>query len=436
MPFTVTMPKLSPTMESGVIASWHKKVGDHVKSGEVMLEVSTDKATVEYEALDAGWLRQILIQDGAEAAINQPIAVFTTTQDESIEGYQVPTPKTQVQASEEAGVEPASSVLATAKPVAPVKSEAGLAQPAFAPEPPLKDYSFRLSREAAEGRVAASPLARKLARDKGLDIGSVRGTGPGGRVVSQDLELALPAADVSFSSGRIPETAPGSYHEEKLTPMRGVISRRLQEAKTFIPHFYVRQQIDAAPMSALRDQLQRCGVKVTFNDFVVRASALSLRKHPDVNSAFNSANGTIVRYETIDISIAVSVEQGLITPIVRHADYKNLGELSVEVRALATRAKAGKLEKHEYKGGSFTISNLGMYGIDEFAAIINPPQAAILAVGALLDMPVVRNGVVVAGKAMNLVLSADHRVVDGVAAAKFLQTLKHYLENPAALLLP
>jgi pyruvate dehydrogenase E2 component (dihydrolipoamide acetyltransferase) len=431
MPFTVTMPKLSPTMESGVITSWHKKVGDEVKAGEVILEVSTDKATVEYEALDPGWLRQILVSDGEEAVINQPIAVFTASKDESLEGFEVPKSKPQAAPQQDkVSAEPTAEQTPAAK-----TDFVGLAQPSFAPEPPLKDYTFQSPREAVEGRVPISPLARKLSREQGLDAASVKGSGPGGRVMSRDLELAQPAADVSFAPSHIPEVPPGSYHEEKLSPMRRVISKRLQEAKTFIPHFYVRRQVDASPMVAAREQLSQCGVKVTYNDFVVRACALALQKHPEVNSAYNAVNGTIVRFETIDISIAVSVPEGLITPIVRHADYKNLGELGVEIRALAARAKSGKLEPHEYKGGSFTVSNLGMYGVDEFSAIINPPQAAILAVGAVLDVPVVQNGAVVAGRVMNLVLSVDHRVVDGVAAAKFLQTLKHYLENPAALLL-
>jgi pyruvate dehydrogenase E2 component (dihydrolipoamide acetyltransferase) len=218
--------------------------------------------------------------------------------------------------------------------------------------------------------------------------------------------------------------------------MRRVIGQRLQEAKTFIPHFYVRRQIDALPLIKAREQLHECGVKVSLNDFVVRACALALRKHPVVNSAFNSGNGTIAHFKTIDICVAVSIEGGLITPIIRHADFKNIGEISVEVRSLAARAKAGKLEAHEYNGGSFTMSNLGMYGVDDFIAVINPPPAAILAVGAVLDAAVVRDGQVVAGKVLNVTLSADHRVVDGVAAAQFLQTLKHYLQNPASLLLP
>lgn len=218
-------------------------------------------------------------------------------------------------------------------------------------------------------------------------------------------------------------------------PMRKVIASRLQESKSFIPHFYVQLTVDVEPLIALREQLKHVQVKVSVNDLLIRAAALALKKHPNINSGFNSVNMTIVRFKTIDISVAVSTGEGLITPIIRHADYKNVGEISVEMKQLVKRAKEGKLDPHEYKGGSFTISNLGMYGVTNFQAIINPPQAAILAVSGILDTPVIKNGQVVPGKIMNLTLSADHRVVDGVAAAEFLNTLKTYVENPAALLL-
>jgi pyruvate dehydrogenase E2 component (dihydrolipoamide acetyltransferase) len=213
-----------------------------------------------------------------------------------------------------------------------------------------------------------------------------------------------------------------------------VIAQRLQEAKTFIPHFYVTQTINANPMVEMREQLRNAGIKLTYNDFVTRACALALREHPNVNSGFDSVNNAVIRFKTIDIAIAVSLPAGLITPIIRHTDFKNLGEISVEIRSLAKRAKDGKLDVQEYKGGSFTISNLGMYGVTEFVAIINPPQAAILAVGGILNVPVIRNGQVVPGKIMNVTLSADHRVIDGVAGAEFLKTLQNFLENPTSLL--
>ncbi|MDP1836341.1 MAG: pyruvate dehydrogenase complex dihydrolipoamide acetyltransferase [Chlamydiales bacterium] len=432
MPFTVNLPKLSPTMESGVIVKWLKKEGERVKAGEVIFEVATDKATVEHEALDDGFLRKILVKDGEEAIVNQPVAIFTAAENESIEGFQVAQEPPKATPQEK----PAESSVTTVAPKAAQAASTGLAQPTFAPEAPLQNYQFSAPRAAIEGRVAASPLAKKVAREKGLDLSTVQGSGPGGRIVADDLEKAQPAADISFGPGKVPEIAPGTYEEEKLSPMRRVIGQRLQEAKTFIPHFYVRRELHVEALVAIREQLIGTGVKLTYNDFVIRACALALRKHPIVNSAYNTPNGTIAHFKTIDICVAVTIDGGLITPIIRHADYKNLGELSTEVRSLATRAKAGKLQPEEYKGGSFTISNLGMYGVDDFIAVINPPQAAILAVGSVKDSPVVRHGQVVAGKVLTVVLSADHRVVDGVEAAKFLQTLAQYIENPASLLLP
>jgi len=429
MPFTLTMPKLSPTMEEGTIAKWHKKEGDHIDVGDLIMEVATDKATVEFNALDSGWLRKRLVEEGKDAVVNQPIAILTEAKDENINGYKPegtapaaapkPEPKAEVKAE-------------TAPTAAPSRSQT-VQQPVFAAEPPLENYQFDAPTQM-ENRLLASPAARKQARDQGLDITTVKGTGPSGRIMLRDLERAQPSGTVAFGHRETPATKPGTFELEPLNQIRKVISQRLQEAKTYIPHFYTTVTINAEPLSATRDQLRNATVKLTVNDFVVRACALALREHPNVNSGFDSAHNAMIRFKTIDLCVAVSVEGGLITPIVRHADFKNLGEISVEVKQLAKRAKEGKLEAHEYKGGSFTISNLGMFDVTEFAAIINPPQAALLAVSSILDVPVVRNGAVVPGKTMNLTLSSDHRVVDGVAAAQFLQTLRKYLENPAILL--
>lgn len=432
MPFTVTLPKLSPTMESGSIVKWHKAVGDHVDADEMILEIATDKATVEYNALDAGWLRKILVKEGEEASVNQPIAIFTEEKNESIEGYQVPQRK-------EENAEDVHVVSEDNSPSKIVKEPktvgSGIVQPTFIPEPPLQDYQFDKPSGAVENRVLASPLAKKIAKEQGLDLTTVKGSGPNERIMSRDLERAQRTGVAAFGHRDMPRDVPGTYEEESLTPIRKVIGQRLQEAKMFVPHFYVRQTIDAMPLLMMRNQLSTFETKASFNDYIVRACALALREHPEINSGFNSTNQTILRFKTIDISVAVTVNGGLITPIIRHADYKNVGEISLEIKALAKRAKDGKLEAHEYKGGSFTVSNLGMYGVTDFQAIINPPQAAILAVSGILDAPVVKNGEVVAGKTMNLTLSADHRVIDGVAAAQFLKTLQKYLENPAILLL-
>lgn len=429
MPFTVTMPKLSPTMEEGTIAKWHKKVGDHVRSGELLVEIATDKATIEYNALDEGYLRQILIPDGAPAIINQAIAVFTVKANESLEGY-IPegVKPAEKKAQPTAAKEQASAPAAVQSP-----STASIAQPTFTPEPPLESYRFEFPTGEPSKRIPASPLAKKLAKEKGLDLTSVKGSGPGGRVTSKDLDLAQADQIVSFGRREVPTVVPGTYEEKALSPMRKVIAQRLQQAKTFIPHIYVRQEIDAEPLFALREQLKAGHVKVTYNDFVIRASALALREHPEVNSGFDAAKQAILLFKTIDISVAVTVEGGLITPIIRHADYKNIGEISVEVKELAQRARLGKLNPEEYKGGSFTISNMGMFGVTDFAAIINPPQACILAIGGIEECARVKNGAVVAGKRLFITLSADHRVIDGAEAAKFIKTVQKYLENPALL---
>lgn len=422
MPFTVTMPKLSPTMEEGTIVKWHKKVGDAVEAGELLLEVATDKATIEYNALDEGWLRQILVEEGSEAAVNQAVAIFTEEESESIEGYQ---PKGITPAKEPTETPEEAPAEEKPQPVA-----AGIAQPAFTPEPPLEEYRFEVSQTAHGERILGSPLARRLAREKGLDLTGIKGTGPRGRIMSRDLQEAHPSSGAAF-----PTEKAGSYTEETLTPMRKAIARRLQESKSFIPHFYVQQAVDVEPLDAFRRQLSNIGQKVSFNDCIIRACALALREHPGVNSGFNSVNNTIIRFKTIDISVAVSVEAGLITPIVRYADFKNLGQISLEVRSLAKKAREGDLEVQEYKGGSFTVSNLGMYGITDFQAIINPPQAAILAVSGISNVPVIRDGQVIPGKVMNITLSADHRVIDGVLGAQFVKTVQKHLENPASLIL-
>lgn len=430
MPFTLIMPKLSPTMEEGSIVKWHKKVGDYVESGELLLEVATDKATVEYNAIDEGWLRKIIVEEGKEAKVNQVIALFTEKQEESIEGYKLPElPKKEVQVEKEE--------IKKEEPEQPKPSAAQVAsmrQPAFIPEVPLEKEKISFS-PSKEGRILASPLARKLAKEKGLDLSTVKGSGPNQRVMSRDLAQAKPLGGFGFVRGEKPKIPSGSYTEEALTPMRKVISQRLQEAKSFIPHFYVQQTIQAQPLVDLREQLRNLEIVVSINDLVIKGCALALKQHPTINSGFNSVNNTLIHYQTIDISVAVSVQGGLITPIVRYADYKNLSEISSEVRALAKKAKEGKLEAHEYKGGSFTISNLGMHGITNFQAIINPPQGAILAVGGITEVPIVKNQAIVVGKVMNLTLSVDHRVIDGVAAAEFLKTLQRYLENPVSLVL-
>lgn len=430
MPTTLTMPKLSPTMESGTIVKWMKKEGDLVKAGDVLFEVATDKATVEYTALDDGYLRKILVREEGEAVVNEAVAVFTDSKSESIENYE---PKGVRPNKEQAAPQPNVSDVKKASEA--VAKGVGMAQMAFTPAQPLTSYQFEWPRDQVSAKILASPLAKKLAKEKGVDLASVRGTGPNRRVVKRDLDLAQPNAPATFGRKTPPNIAPGTYEEEKLSPMRKVIGERLQGSKTFIPHFYVRQTVHVDDLVDIREQLKASDIKMTFNDFIVRATALALKEHPAVNSGFNSVSNSIIRFKTIDISIAVSVEGGLMTPIIRYADYKNLGELSSEAKLLAMKAKEGKLEPHEYQGGSFTISNLGMYGIDDFIAVINPPQASILAVGGIIETPIVKQGKVKVGKTMTLTLSSDHRVVDGADAALFLQKIKKHLEHPAILLI-
>lgn len=429
MPSILNMPKLSPTMSAGTITKWHKQDGDHVKAGEVLLEIATDKATIEYNALDEGYLRARLVGEGKDAEVGDPIAILSESKDEDIQSV-VPKPKTKTPKTSKEEEKVEEVVEGQERPQA--APAARVAAPKFVPEQPLSDWEPARKREGE--RLFSSPLARKLAKERGLDLTTVHGTGPRGRIVARDLEQAQPAGIVAFNRDERPEVAPGSYEEVPLSPMRKVIAQRLQESKSYIPHFYTEQEIRAGALASLREQLKNAGMKITVNDFIIRAVALALRSHPVINSGFNSETFTRIAFKTIDIAVAVSVEGGLITPIVRHADYKNLGALSTEVRELAKRAQEGKLEAHEYKGGSFTVSNMGMYGIPNFTAILNPPQGAILAVGAIQDQPVVEEGKVVPGKILRCTLSADHRIIDGAAAAEFMRTLKKLLETPALLL--
>lgn len=432
MPFTVTMPKLSPTMEEGTIVKWSIQEGEQIEAGDVLIEVATDKATVEHGAIDPGYLRKILVSEGGVARVNQPIAIFTETKEESIEGYE-PEGETPPPAEEKASIEEGEKPKAEER-AAPAQAQGSMQEPAFVPQPPLENYTFEEPTKPFHGKIPASPLAKKLAQEKGIDLASVKGSGPNGRIESRDLESAGPSGLVSFAPKPPPTTAPGTFEEEPTSQMRKVVGKRLQQSKTFVPHFYVTQEMDAEPMVALREQLKAGGLKVTFNDFIVRASALTLKEHPEVNSGYNTVSQSIIRFQTIDLSIAVSLPDGLITPIVRHANYKNLGMISSEVRALAKKARDGKLKPEEFQGGSFTISNLGMFGVRDFIAVINPPQAAILAIGGIQEKAVVKGGELAVGKTISMTLSADHRVMDGVDSARFLATMKTFIENPSLLL--
>jgi len=430
MPFTVTLPKLSPTMESGTIAKWHKKEGDFCKEGELLIEVATDKATIEYNVLDSGYLRKILVAERGEALVNQAIAIFTLSKEESIEGY---SPEGVVKIVEKPAAEVAKSAEKVA--AAPAKVESAVrAEPAFVPYAPIEGYSFEFPTGMQNERILASPAAKQLASQKNIDLSTIKGSGPNGRIVLEDIE-GVQGSVASFHSRKLPQVSPGSYEEEPLSPMRKTIGRRLQESKAFIPHFYVSDEIIVDDLVKIREQLKSFGILVTYNDLVTRAVALALKQHPQINTGYNNQTHSAIHFKTIDISIAVSVKGGLITPIIRHADYKNVSQISQEVKELAKLAKSQKLKPEQYQGGSFTISNLGMYGIRDFLPIINPPQGAILGVGGIVDKAVVVDGKVVAGKTLSLSIAADHRIIDGADAAAFLVTLKKLLSSPSILII-
>ena len=422
------MPKLSPTMETGTLVKWLKKAGDEIHFGDVLLEISTDKAVLEHTASEDGWLLEILVKEGTKIPVGAPIAVFSTEKNVTYDLKQLLPSQEAVSTDEPTQIVPnTSSQQDNSHYAGPSMAIVG-----FRPEPPL---TTPLTIKNPGDPVSASPLAKKLAKEQNLDLSGVAGSGPGGRIVKKDLEKAPPLRIAGVGYPEAPEVNPGTYVEEPLSPIREAISKRLQAAKTFIPHFYVRQRIYASPLLALLKELQAQNIKLSINDCIVRACALALKEFPEINSGFNSVDNTIIRFSTIDISIAVAIPDGVITPIIRCADRKNVGMISAEIKALAARAKQSALKEEEYKGGSFCISNLGMTGISDFTAILNPPQAAILAVGSVEEQPIVLNGELAVGSTCMLTLSVDHRVIDGYPAAMFMKRLQKLLEAPSVLLL-
>jgi pyruvate dehydrogenase E2 component (dihydrolipoamide acetyltransferase) len=416
------MPKLSDTMTEGTVAAWHKKVGDKVKSGEVLAEIETDKATMEFESFQDGYLLHIGVEKGKTAAVDSILAILGK------EGEDISALLSGAAAS--APVAAAAPASAAAVPAAtPAAAPVVMAAPAVVAETAV----------AANGRVKASPLAKKIAEEKGIDIGVVSGSGDGGRIIRRDIENFTPAAHTAAKSSAptvVPAFIPAGverYSEEQVSQMRKTIARRLAESKFSAPHFYLTMEIDMDAAIAARKSINDQGdAKISFNDMVVKATAMALRKHPKVNSSWR---GETIRYnEHVHIGVAVAVEEGLLVPVVRFANEKGFAQIGAEVKSFAEKAKSKKLQPSDWEGNTFTISNLGMFGIDEFTAIINPPDACILAVGGIKQVPVVKNGAVVPGNIMKVTLSCDHRVVDGASGAAFLQTLKAYLENPVTML--
>lgn len=409
----VRMPKLSDTMTEGTVAVWHKKVGDKVKSGELLAEIETDKATMEFESFEDGVLLHIGVEKGKSAPVDSLLAILGK------EGEDI----SELLKNADAPAPIAAPAAASAPAPSPAPAPAATAAPVATPAP--------MPAHASNGRLKASPLAKKIAEDKGIDINMVSGSGDGGRIVKRDIEQFTPTA----SSAPVFAAVPGveSYTEEAVSNMRKTIARRLAESKFSAPHFYLTMEIDMDNAMEARKAVNASGeVKVSFNDMVIKASALALRKHPKINASWR---GDTIRYnQHVHVGVAVAVDEGLLVPVVRFADSKGFAQIGAEVKSYAEKAKSKKLQPSDWEGNTFTISNLGMFGIDEFTAIINPPDACILAVGAIKQVPVVKKGAVVPGNIMKVTLSCDHRVVDGASGAAFLQTLKSYLENPVMML--
>jgi pyruvate dehydrogenase E2 component (dihydrolipoamide acetyltransferase) len=428
MATNILMPALSPTMTEGTLARWLKHEGDRISAGDVIAEIETDKATMEVEAVDEGVLGKILVPDGtAGVKVNDPIAVLME------DGA--------------AAVPPAAPA---AKPAVNKPSPA----PATAPAKPLAATS--LNGHAQEGRIFASPLARRMAQQAGIELNALKGSGPGGRIVKADIEAfrkpvtqapAAALAPVAATPGPAPAATPkpvapitAPHDRLPLSGVKRVTARRLTEAKQTIPHFYVTIDVELDALLKLRTDLNAKSpkdgagaFKLSVNDLLIKACAVTLRRVPRVNASWS--DDAIIQYHDVDISVAVSIPDGLITPIIRHADQKGLAAISAESKALIERARAGKLKPEEFQGGSFSISNMGMYGVREFAAIINPPQAAIFAVAAAQQRPVVRDGALAVATVMTCTISVDHRVIDGALAAEWLAAFKSIVEDPLSLML-
>ncbi|GAA0534286.1 pyruvate dehydrogenase E2 component (dihydrolipoamide acetyltransferase) [Rhizomicrobium palustre] len=443
----ILMPALSPTMEEGKLAKWHVKEGDAVKSGDILAEIETDKATMEFEAVDEGKIGKILIAEGTEGVkVNTLIAILLEEGEDASAITDIPAAMSDIKAAVSA--EAKDTKEAKAEPAAPVAAAAA---------------------PAAHGeRIFASPLAKRIAAQKGIDLAAIAGSGPRGRIVKSDVEHATPgaapkAAPVAAAPkaaaptsapvevaapqiGGLPDariySKPGEYEEIPHDSMRKAIAKRLTAAKSLVPHIYVNMDITLDALLAARERLNAAApkgkdkvpaYKLSVNDFVIKAVAMALKKVPEINASWTDT--AVLRHKHADIGVAVALDFGLITPIVARAEEKGLVEISNEVKSLVERAKGKKLKPNEYEGGSFAISNMGMFGVSSFSAIINPPHAAILAVGAGIEKPVVKNDKIEIATVMTVTLSVDHRVVDGAAGAKFLVALKQFLEEPAAMLL-
>jgi pyruvate dehydrogenase E2 component (dihydrolipoamide acetyltransferase) len=480
------MPKLSPTMEEGVLSAWHKKEGDAIAVDDLLADVETDKATMEFRSFDKATLLKILVAPGAQVKLGQPVAIIGSPGEDiaGLVGAQTASPAAQASPAAPVAASPAAPAASADAPPAPPAASATLApgpamtstEPAIkTPEPPAPDTapppaqrkppvvnaleraSFPGARAPAggtdaTGRVLASPYVRKAAREQGIDLKGAQGSGPGGRILPGDLEAMQAQGPAALARSPAPSTPPtlntasalAPPEARPLSPMRRTIARRLVESKTTVPHFYLTIDVDFAELVKLRarinDELTEKGAgsgepsatKVSLNDLLVKACAIALVRVPECNASF-SADAILV-HRRVDVSVAVAIPDGLVTPVVRNADQKSVAAIAREIRELAGRARAKKLKPEEMADGTFSISNLGMFGIDQFAAVINPPEGAILAVGQVRDVPVVVDGAVVAGQRLALTLSCDHRVVDGAVGASFLSELRRLVEHPLRVL--
>lgn len=442
----VIMPKLSPTMEEGQLSRWLKKEGDKVSMGEPLAEIDTDKATMEMQALANGVLRKIIIKEGESAPLGQMIAVIGEPDEDIsalLEGSAAP-PKAA--AEPEPKEEPAAA--APSPPEKPEHQPKPAAKPAETSSP-AGNGSTPAPVASTSDRLIVSPLAARMAAEAGVDLRTLNGSGPGGRIVKRDIEAAInqgqPAAAAVAATqtsgavvkfpGRQPAANEASpYVDEPITEIRRIIAKRLVTSLGPIPHFFLTTEIEMDRAAEMRRNINELDpeLKLSINDVIIKVAAAALISHPQVNASFQEK--TVRYYQRADIGVAVAIEDGLITPVIRSADQKSLSEIAREVRDLAERARKRKLKPEEYTGASFSISNLGMFGIDEFTAVINPPEGAILAVGAMTPKPVVRADQIVVRQIMRVTMSCDHRVIDGATGAKFLQTFKKMMENPLYLL--
>lgn len=425
----VTMPRLSDTMEEGTIASWLKKPGEKVDRGEVIAQIETDKATMDLTAFEAGTLQEILAPEGTTVAIGQPVARIGSGNGSSAKA--APPAEKSPPPAEKAP--PRAENTSLPPEVAPAAEKAAPPVEVAATPPPRGDRPAPV-----DGKTRASPMARHIAAEHDLDLSHIQGSGPQGRVIRADVEAAL-ATPPTTAAAPAPVPTDGRPQDDErvtLSQMRRTIARRMAESTRTIPHFFLTITVDASELVKLRKQITQetadTGIKISFNDMVVKAAALAIRKVPEVNVSF--AEDSLIRHQHVHIGVAVATERGLIVPVVRDVDQKSLSQISRETRDMAERANSGKLQPADYTGGTFTISNLGMFGVEQFNAVINPPEAAILAVGAITREPAEHDGQIVLRERMKLTLSVDHRALDGAIGARYMQALRQLLEKPMLLL--